>query len=120
ISVLASVGACPKGNTKPAAARSVDFLPRALGGWGGQFGADQGFDAIQNVWIAFDFDVWPFEGAREPRIAFATDGICCVVEPDVFDNLRVRGIGGTNLRAPVDDVSIGLIEISGLGYVRGD
>ena len=74
---------------------------------------------IPNTWIAFDFNMSSLEAASKPGKFGAIDRRCFVVEAKISENLRAGRVGGANLLATVKD-PVGLVEIDGLGDVRGN
>jgi len=60
-----------------------------------------------------------FEGAGEPGVAVALDGIRGIVEADVSEDFGAGWIGGANFGAAVE-VAIRLVKVSGLLDVGGN
>lgn len=83
-----------------------------------QIEADQGGDAIPNVRITLNLSVRLGENPVIPGICRAIEGAGSVVNTEVANNARARGIGGANDVAVKK--SMGLIEIGGLENVGGD
>jgi hypothetical protein len=69
--------------------------------------------------IIFDLNVSFFEEASKPGILGAIDRRRFVIEAEISENLRAGRVSGANLRVTVKN-SVGLVEIDGLGDVRGN
>jgi hypothetical protein len=72
-----------------------------------------------HIWITFNLGVGLREDVVVPRISVAFIWARFVVESKIPEDSRPCWIGGANLGPPVEK-SIRLVEIGGLGYVRGD
>ncbi len=82
-------------------------------------GANQRFDLIPDLRIAFDLSVSLHEDPRVPREIRAIVGACRIAEPVIAENLRAAGVGCANFSLAVKK-PIQLIEICGLGDLCGD
>lgn len=80
---------------------------------------DQGFHLRPNFGIALDLGVSLHEKTVVPGVLLAVERIPFVIGAEISDDMRARRIGSADLGFAVQK-AVQLIEICGLGYVRGN